>query len=489
MMSLEHITIESAHKDLLEKKYSSVELTEAYLNRVHSNDEKIGAFLSVLGEQAKEQAQRADKRIAKGDSELLTGIPLGIKDAILIKNEIATGGSKILENYTASYDATVIEKLRGADAVFVGKTNLDEFAMGSSTENSAFKKTRNPWNPTRVPGGSSGGSAAAVAADMCIAALGSDTASSIRQPASFCGVVGLKATYGTVSRYGLMAMTSSLDQIGPIAKTVKDAAYVFNAIAGKDKKDSTSIQSKPVELSAIEQGIKGLKIGIPKEFFVEGMEKGTRKSVEEAIEKLKELGAKTVEVSLPLAKYALAVYHLTATSEISTNLARYDGIRYGYSATQNDTDAAKTLMDIYTRSKAKGFGSEAKRRIILGTFTLSAGYYDQYYLQAQKVRTMIRREFKEIFKDVDCLAAPVAPSVAFPIGEKTEDPLQMYLSDIYTVPANIGDICAISVPCGFDQGLPVGLQIMAKPFDEEMLFRVAYDYEHSTDWKNEHPSH
>lgn len=487
-MSLEYFTIESAHHGLLKKKFSSVELTDAYLDRIRSRDEKIGAFLSVLEEQARQQAKIADTRITDGDPELLTGIPLGIKDAILIKNETATGGSKILENYTATYDATVIEKLKKAGAVFVGKTNLDEFAMGSSTENSAFKKTRNPWNLDCVPGGSSGGSAAAVAADMCIAALGSDTASSIRQPAAFCGVVGLKSTYGTVSRFGLMAMTSSLDQIGPITKTVKDTVYLFNAITGKADSDSTSIDTKPINIAGVERDIKGLKVGVPKEFFVEGMEKGTRTAVEQAIEILKELGAEIVEVSLPLAKYALAVYHLTATSEISTNLARYDGIRYGYSTATSDKEAAKTLIDVYTKSKARGFGSEAKRRIILGTFTLSAGYYDQYYLQAQKVRTMIRREFKEIFKNVDCLAAPVAPSVAFKIGEKTEDPLQMYLSDIYTVPANIGDICGISVPCGFDQGLPVGFQIMAKPFDEELLFRVAHAYEQATDWEKEHPA-
>lgn len=486
-MDINTLTIEAAHQGLAAKKFSSVELTQSCLSAIKKHGEKLGAFITVMEDEALKAAAKADERIKNNQAELLTGIPLAIKDAILIDDVKATGGSKILENYIATYDATVIKKLKTAGAVFIGKTNLDEFAMGSSTENSAFMKTRNPWDTERVPGGSSGGSAVAVAADMCIGALGSDTASSIRQPASFCGVVGLKATYGSVSRNGLMAMTSSLDQIGPLTKSVKDAAFLFQAISGKDKYDSTSTDVGTINLGNIDKGIKGMKIGIPKEFFIKGIDAGTEKAVREAIEQLEKMGAKFVDVSLPLAKYALAVYHLTATSEISTNLARFDGIRYGYSTQRDKKTAVDSLEEVYRSSKAYGFGSEVKRRIILGTFTLSAGYYDRYYIKAQKVRALIRKQFDDVFKKVDCLVGPVAPSVAFKLGEKIEDPLQMYLSDIFTVPANIGDICGISVPCGFDQDMPVGLQVMARPFDETTLFRVARAYELATDWHKQRP--
>lgn len=486
-MDINQLTIEKAHQGLDKKEFSSTELTRSCLKAIKLHDGQLGAYITVLEKEALEQASVADKRISDGQADILTGIPLAIKDAILINGAKATGGSKILANYTATYDATVIKKLKESGAVFVGKTNLDEFAMGSSTENSAFMKTKNPWDTSRVPGGSSGGSAVAVAADMCLGALGSDTASSIRQPASFCGVVGLKATYGRVSRYGLMAMTSSLDQIGPITKSVKDTAYLFQAIMGQDKNDSTSSQSKDINIDNLEKGVKDLKIGIPKEYFVKGIDAGTKAAVSKAIKQLEKMGAKTVEVSLPLVKYALAVYHLTATSEISTNLARYDGIRYGYSVVNSSQTTDYGLKEVYAKSKAQGFGSEAKRRIILGTFTLSAGYYDQYYVKAQKVRALIKKQFSDVFNKVDCLVAPVAPTVAFKLGEKIEDPLKMYLSDILTVPANIGDICGISVPCGFDQGLPIGLQIMAKPFDEETVFKVAISYEQATDWHTKKP--
>ncbi len=486
-MKLNTLTIEQAHQGLAKKEFSSVELTQACLDSIKAVDNKIHAFLEITENLALEQAKEADKKIVTGEFDILTGIPISVKDVILIDGIKATGGSKILENYSATYDATVIERLKEFGAVFLGKVNLDEFAMGSSTENSAFEKTRNPWDLERVPGGSSGGSAAAVAADMCLASLGSDTAGSVRQPASFCGVVGLKPTYGRVSRFGLMAMTSSLDQIGPLTKSVKDAAYLFKDIGGYDKNDSTTYKKQDITVENIERQIKGMKIGVPKEYFIKGMDPEVQEKVEDAIGKLKELGAEIINISLPLTKYALAVYYITATSEISANLARYDGIRYGRSVSSGQKPEASNLMEVYAKSKAGGFGSEAKRRIILGTFALSAGYYDQYYIKAQKVRTLIRKEFDQAFKKVDCLVAPTAPAVAFKLGEKFEDPLTMYLSDIYTVPANIGGICSVSFPCGFSKGLPVGLQIMAKPFAEETILKVAYNYEQATDWHKKRP--
>jgi len=376
-MKLNDFTIETAHQGLVAGDFSSLELTEAYLERIKNVDDRVGAYIDILADSAREQAQAADQRIQRGSGDSLTGIPFGIKDLILINNTITTAGSKILENYTATYDATVIRRLKEAGVVFLGKTNLDEFAMGSSTENSAFKKTHNPWNLDCVPGGSSGGSSAAVASDLCVASLGTDTAGSIRQPAALCGVVGLKPTYGRVSRYGVIAMTSSLDQVGPISKNVKDAVCIFNAIAGIDSYDSTTSKKSVIDIKKITQSIKGMKIGVPKEYFVEGMAKEVREHVEKAIQQIKELGAQVVEVTLPLTRYALAVYQLTATSEISTNMARYDGMRYGYSVANSPQATDYGLKEVYSKSKAKGFGDEVKRRIILGAYALSAGYYDQ----------------------------------------------------------------------------------------------------------------
>lgn len=483
-MTINQFTITQAYQGLKEKKFSSVEITKSLLDRMKKVDKKIQAYLIVTEDLAMIQAKEADKAIANGQQEYLTGIPLGIKDIILVKDVRATGGSKILENYTATYDATVVEKLRQEKSVILGKLNLDEFAMGSSNENSAFQKTKNPWDLARVPGGSSGGSAATTAADMCMASLGSDTGGSIRQPAAFCGVVGLKPTYGRVSRYGLMPMASSLDQIGPITKNVNDSAILFNSILGIDKKDSTTYQHKKVDLKNIVKDIKGLKIGVPKEYFIEGMDPGIKECINNAILKFKDLGAQVIDVSLPLSKYALAVYYITVSSEISSNIAKYDGIRYGYSKTAN---GAKNLMEVYMKSRAEGLGSEVKRRILMGTYALSSGYYDQFYNKAQKVRVLIKKEFEEIFEKVDCLISPTTPSTAFKLGEKFEDPLLMYLSDIYTVPANIGGICAISLPCGFVNDLPVGMQLMGKPFDEETILKIANNYEQSTDWHKQKP--
>ncbi|MFA6098827.1 MAG: Asp-tRNA(Asn)/Glu-tRNA(Gln) amidotransferase subunit GatA [Patescibacteria group bacterium] len=479
-MPLNKLTIEQAHQGLKKKEFSSADLTRDCLEQIDKKDPELDAFLNVFKKEALVQAADADKKIKAGDFSYLTGIPLAIKDNMLIEGHECTAGSKILKNYIATYDAEVVKRLRKSGAVFLGKTNMDEFAMGSSTENSAYKKTKNPWDKTRVPGGSSGGSAVAVAADMCLGALGSDTGSSVRQPASFCGVVGLKPTYGRVSRNGLVAMTSSLDQIGPITKNIKDNAILYQAIAGYDASDSTSVNKK-VSIEGLDKDIKGIKIGVPEEYFIEGMDPEVQKSVEAAIAQLKKIGAKIVKVSLPLTKYALAVYQITVTSEISANLARFDGIRYGLSVD------APSLKEVYAQSKEKGLGPEAKRRIILGTFALSAGYYDQYYVQAQKLRQLIAKEFRDIFKKVDCLATPTAPSVAFKLGEKFNDPLMMYLSDIYTCPANIGGVCAISLPCGPVNNLPVGLQLIAKPFDEELLFRAGNQYEQATVWHKNKP--
>lgn len=482
-MNLNQLTIEQVHQGLIKKEFSSKELTQACLDRIKKIDSKIEAFLTLTPDLALKQAEEADKRIKNGEVNALTGIPLAIKDNILIKDEKCTAASKILESYEATYNATVVDKLEEAGAVFLGKTNLDEFGMGSSTENSAFKKTKNPWDLSRVPGGSSGGSAAAVASDECLAALGSDTGSSVRLPASFCGVVGLLPTYGRVSRYGLIAMTSSLDQIGPIGKTVKDTAILFQAINGLDSFDSTTVNKPNINLKNISKDVKGLKVGVPKEFFVAGMDSKVEDTVKKAIKKLEELGAKIVEVSLPLSKYALAVYYITVFSEVSTNLARYDGIRYGLS-----NQSGKNLLEVYLKTKAAGLGDEAKRRIILGTYSLSAGYYDQYYLQAQKLRYLIRQEFNRVFQTVDCLVVPTSPSVAFKLGEKLDDPLTMYLSDIFTVSANMAGITGISIPCGFVDKLPVGLQIMGQSFDEETIFCVAHNYEKSTNWSREKPA-
>ncbi|MFH2136557.1 MAG: Asp-tRNA(Asn)/Glu-tRNA(Gln) amidotransferase subunit GatA, partial [Patescibacteria group bacterium] len=413
-------------------------------------------------------AKAVDKKIAAGaEIGILEGVPMAIKDNILVKDIRCTSGSKILENYIATYDATVVEKLRIAGAVILGKTNLDEFAMGASTETSYFGPTKNPADTKRVPGGSSGGSAAAVAANMCIYALGSDTGGSVRQPASFCGVVGMKPTYGAVSRYGLMAMASSLDQIGPIAKTVEDAEIVFDVIRGKDEMDSTTVER--VNKKENKQiSIKGLKVGLPKEYFIGGMDDEVEKCVLDVVEKFRKAGAEIIDVSLPHAEYTLATYYIIVPAEVSANMARYDGVRYGYK-----TKKAKTLLDTYLKTRAEGFGDEVKRRIMLGTYALSAGYYDAYYLQAQRMRTLIRQDFLKVFKEVDCLVMPTSPTTAFKIGERIDDPLTMYLSDVFTVSANVAGLPAISVPAGEANKLPVGVQIMAPWFGEEKLFEIS----------------
>ncbi|MQY67001.1 MAG: Asp-tRNA(Asn)/Glu-tRNA(Gln) amidotransferase subunit GatA, partial [Dehalococcoidia bacterium] len=424
------------------------------------------------------QAEKADKLIAKGDTKPLTGIPVVLKDVLCTKGVKTTCSSKMLENFVPPYDATVVEKLNDCGAVTLGKANMDEFAMGSSTEHSAFFPTHNPWDLDRVPGGSSGGSAVAVAADEGIFALGSDTGGSIRQPAGFCSVVGLKPTYGRVSRYGLVAFASSLDQIGPLTKDVTDCALVLNAIAGFDNRDSTSVpEPTPDYTKCLDGDLKGLKLGVPKEYFVKGMQPEVESAMRAAIAKLEGLGAKVDEVTLPSTPYALAAYYIIAPSEASANLARYDGVKYGFS--YSDTNSMWEAME---KTRQYGFGDEVKRRIMLGTYALSAGYYDAYYLKAQKVRTLIRREFDQAFEKYDALVTPTSPTVPFKIGEKLDDPVQMYLSDVCTLPINIAGVPALSIPAGFGDGLPIGMQIIGKPFGEEAILKVAYAYEQATEW-------
>lgn len=478
-MNLNTLTIKEAHERLQKGEIFATELTQACLKEIERIDPNIKAFLRLTGEKALQAAERVDEKIRKGKKiGPLEGIPMALKDNLCTRGLIASSASKILEDYLPPYDATVVAKLKEAGMVLLGKTNLDEFAMGSSTENSAFQITHNPWDLTRVPGGSSGGSAAAVAADECIYALGSDTGGSIRQPASLCGIVGLKPTYGRVSRFGLHAMASSLDQIGPLTKTVEDAALVLNIISGYDPKDSTSgINVVPDYTENLYSGIKDLKIGVPEEYFTEGMEEKVRETVEQAIKKLKELGAKIQKVSLPHTKYSLAVYYILQPAEVSANLARFDGIRYGYA-----TRKAKNLKEHYLNTRSEGFGDEVRRRIMLGTYVLSAGYYEAYYKKAQKVRTRVLDDFKKVFRKVDVLISPVSPTVAFRLGEKIDDPLTMYLSDVFTVPINIAGVPAISIPCGFSQNLPVGLQIIGSWWSEEQILQVAYNYEQATEW-------
>jgi len=484
MNDLHQLTISQAHQLLKERKISAVELTKASLAHLAKVENKVRACIHICEDIALDQAKEADKAIGGGKIKPLAGIPALIKDVICTRGIKTTCSSKILENFVPPYDATVTEKLKATNAIILGKTNMDEFAMGSSTENSAFFSTRNPWDLDRVPGGSSGGSAVAVAADEAIYALGSDTGGSIRQPAGFCSVVGLKPTYGRVSRYGLVAFASSLDQIGPITKDVADCALVLNVIAGHDPQDSTSSPNPvPDYTKSLKADIKNLRIGIPKEYFVEGMQPEVRDSIEAAIKKLQELGAKVDrEVSLPLTKYALAVYYIIAPSEASANLARYDGVKYGFS--YRDTT---NMWEAMEKTKQFGFGAEVKRRIMLGTYALSAGYYDAYYLKAQKVRTLIIREFKDAFKKYDVLVTPTSPTVPFKLGEKLDDPIQMYLSDVCTLPINIAGLPAISIPAGFAGGLPIGLQIIGKPFDEETMLHIAFAYEQATDWHKRKP--
>jgi aspartyl-tRNA(Asn)/glutamyl-tRNA(Gln) amidotransferase subunit A len=473
------LTIHEAHEQLKSKKLSSVELTKTCLKRIKEVEPRLKALVSVTEELALKQAEKADQRIAQGDIEPLTGIPVVLKDVLCTKGVKTTCSSKMLENFVPPYDATVVEKLNDCGAVTLGKANMDEFAMGSSTEHSAFFPTHNPWDLDRVPGGSSGGSAVAVAADEGIFAIGSDTGGSIRQPAGFCSVVGMKPTYGRVSRYGLVAFASSLDQIGPLAKDVTDCAIVMNAIAGFDNRDSTSVpQPTPDYTKCLDGDLKGLKLGVPKEYFVKGMQPEVEKALKEAIAKLEELGAKVDwNVSLPSTPYALSVYYIIAPSEASANLARYDGVKYGFSFT--DTNS---MWEVMEKTRQYGFGEEVKRRIMLGTYALSAGYYDAYYLKAQKVRTLIRREFDQAFEKYDALVTPTSPTVPFKIGEKLDDPVQMYLSDVCTLPINIAGVPGISIPAGFGNGLPIGMQIIGKPFGEETILKVAYAYEQATEW-------
>ena len=472
-MDILDLTIKQLHEGFKKKQFTSVDVTKAYLDNIKKSDGKIGAYLAVTEKLALGQAEKADKIISSGkDFPLLCGVPCAIKDNILVEGQQATAASKILENYVAPYDATIIKKLKEQGAVILGKTNLDEFAMGASTENSALKETRNPHDTTRVPGGSSGGSAAAVAAKEACYALGTDTGGSIRQPASFCGVVGLKPTYGAVSRYGLIAFASSLDQAGPLVKTVEDAKIVFDAIYGKDPLDATSVESK---ILSRKSEIKNLRIGVPKEYFGKGIDKDVEKIIKNAIQKAKTAGAKIVPISLPSTECALACYYIIAPSEASANLARYDGIKYGLSK------QADNLLDVYLKSRGAGFGAEVKRRIMIGTYALSSGYYDAYYKKAQQVRELIRQDFKKAFDKVDVIFGPVSPFVAFKIGEKGSDPLSMYLADIYTVSVNLAGLPALSMPAGVVPSgsgkLPVGLQIIGNYFEESKVLSIAGEME------------
>ena len=479
------LTIHEAAELLRRREITSLELTESVLHRIQETEPHLNAFITITADLALAQARQADERLERGEAHPLTGVPAAIKDIICTKGVRTTCGSHMLENYIPPYDATAIERLRRVGMVMVGKTNMDEFAMGSSGENSAFGPTHNPWDLERVPGGSSSGSAAAVAAQQCIYSLGSDTGGSIRQPAALCGVVGLKPTYGRVSRYGLVAFASSLDQIGPITKDVRDAALVLGVIAGHDPLDSTSAPvAVPDYTAALVPDLKGVRVGVPKEYLGEGLDKGSREAVMAAIGVLQELGAEIDwEVSLPTTPYALACYYIIAPSEASANLARYDGVKYGFSYTEG-----ASMWENMEKTRQYGFGMEVKRRIMLGAYALSAGYYDAYYLKALRVRTLICREFEAAFQSHDVLVTPVSPTPAFRLGEKVHNPLQMYLSDIFTIPINIAGLPAISVPCGFSQGLPVGLQIIGRPFEEATVLRVAYAYEQATPWHNRRPS-
>lgn len=481
---LHELTIHEASNRLARREISSVELTRAFLNRIDAVEEQIGSYISITRDHALRQAEQADQRLASGDGTMLTGIPIAVKDVICTKGITTTCGSRMLEEFTPSYDAFVIAQLNAAGAVILGKTNMDEFAMGSSTENSAFRPTLNPWDVRCVPGGSSGGSAAAIAARQALGSLGSDTGGSIRQPAALCGVVGLKPTYGRVSRFGLVAFASSLDQIGPLAHDVRDCAILLEIIAGHDPRDATSVSlDVPAYVKTLTPEVAGLRIGVPKEYFVEGMDDSVRRTVEEAIGRLEELGA-TVdwELSLPNTVYALAAYYIIAPSEASANLARYDGVKYGFSFQEG-----ASMWENLEETRGRGFGPEVKRRIMLGTFALSSGYYDAYYLKAQRVRTLLLREFESAFERYDALVTPASPTSAFRIGERTDDPLAMYLSDVCTIPANIAGLPAISVPCGFANNLPVGLQVIGKPFDEPTVLHVAHAYEQATNWRDRNP--
>jgi aspartyl-tRNA(Asn)/glutamyl-tRNA(Gln) amidotransferase subunit A len=478
-MELYDLTIHELHDKLKRKEVSSVEATTSLLDRIAATDGKVNAFITVTREEALAAAEAADARIANGDLDVLTGIPLALKDIFLTKGIRTTCGSRILENFVAPYDATSWRRLKERGAVLLGKLNQDEFAMGSSCEGSAFGPCRNPWDLERIPGGSSGGSAAAIASRQATATLGTDTGGSIRQPASHCGCVGLKPTYGRVSRYGVIAYASSLDQVGPVTRDVRDAAIMLGAVAGHDPLDSTSVDvAVPDYTRSLVSDLKGLRIGLPKEYYIEGLDPDVKTAMDSAIETCRGLGGQFVDISLPHTDYAVAAYYLIATAEASSNLARYDGVRFGHR-----TSEPGSLMDTYCRSRAEGFGTEVKRRIMLGTYALSSGYYDAYYLKAQKVRTLIMQDFLSAFEQVDVILTPVAPTAAFRIGEKASDPLQMYLSDIFTIPVNLAGTCGISVPAGMSgNGLPIGLQLIGRPFGEESIIRAAYAFEQATAW-------
>lgn len=474
-MDITELTVHELQEKLKSKELTIPQITKAYIDKINEKEKDVQAFITILSEEAEKQAEELQNKVEKGEVEGdFVGIPIGIKDNICTKGIKTTCASKMLENFVSPYDATVMKKVNAENMIDLGKLNMDEFAMGGSTEYSYFKKTKNPWNLNKVPGGSSGGSAAAVAAKMVPWALGSDTGGSIRQPASFCGVVGLKPTYGLVSRFGLVAFASSLDQIGPITKDVRDSAMLLNIIAGHDEMDSTSVDREKVDYTkCLEKDIKGLRIAVPKEFFGEGINEEVKASLEKAIEKYKELGAEIHEISLDIAQYSLASYYIIACAEASSNLGRFDGIRYTYRAKD-----AKNLKEIYKKSRSEGFGPEVKRRIILGTYVLSSGYYDAYYKKAQKVRTLVMNEFNKAFENCDVILTPTSPTVAFDIGSKSNNPLEMYLADICTVSVNIAGLPAISVPCGFDkEGMPVGMQLIGNRFKEETILNVAYQFE------------
>jgi len=485
---LNQLTISELAAKLAGREVSAREAMQSCLDQIARVDGKIHAFISHDAADALAQADAADKLLAQNGHATscpLLGVPVAVKDVLAVKNQPLNCGSKILGKFISPYDATVIEKLKAAGAIIFGRLNMDEFAMGSSTENSAFGITRNPWDAERIPGGSSGGSAAAVAADECLAALGSDTGGSIRQPAALCGCVGLKPTYGRVSRYGLVAFASSLDQIGTFTKDVRDAATLLRVIAGHDSRDSTSVpQPVPNYSAALTGDIKGLKLGLPKEYMVGGLDAEVKAAVDAAVKQFEKLGAEIVEISLPHTGYAIATYYIVATAEASANLARFDGIRYGARVDGGDP------IELYSRTRGAGFGAEVKRRIILGTYVLSSGYYDAYYLRAQKVRTLIRNDFLKAFEKVDTIVTPTSPTAAFKIGEKSDDPLQMYLSDIFTISCNLAGICGISVPCGFTKNpkLPIGLQLLGKPFGEETLLKIVHAYEMNNAWHKQKPA-
>ncbi|HIC91976.1 MAG TPA: Asp-tRNA(Asn)/Glu-tRNA(Gln) amidotransferase subunit GatA [Syntrophaceae bacterium] len=483
-MELYSLTIHELYRLLKKGEITSKEITESVFKRIGQVEDKVGAYITLTPDIAADMARESDEKIKRGNISYLTGIPAGIKDIMCTQGIKTTCGSRMLENFIPPYDGTVIKKLKDCHFVITGKLNMDEFAMGSSTEHSALRITRNPWNLETIPGGSSGGSAAAVAADECIYSLGSDTGGSIRQPASLCGVVGLKPTYGRVSRYGLVAFASSLDQIGPITKDVTDCAIVMNVISGYDPYDSTSVpRDVPDYTQALKRGIDGFRIGVPKEYFIEGMDPDVEDAVKKAISLLESIGADVIEISLPCTEYGVAAYYIIAPAEASSNLARYDGVRYGYR-----TKDGKDLLNMYCKTRSEGFGPEVKRRIMLGTYALSAGYYEAYYKKASQVRTLLIQDFEKAFEMCDVIVAPVSPTPAFKIGEKLADPLQMYLCDVFTIPANLSGIPGISIPCGFSKaGLPIGLQILSKHFEEEKILRVAYNFEQNTTYHLKKP--